>query len=423
MSTEGGFVQPLIPRLDGHYDHWFMLMENFLRSKEYWSLIEDGIPTVIEGVQPTPAQMKAIEDAKLKDFKAKNYLFQSIDRSILETILNKDSAKSIWDSLKMKYQGTTRVQRAQQQTLQREFEMLNMKAGESVTAYFAHSMTVVNKMRSNGAKNLTDLTIIEKILRSMTSKFDYVVCSIEESKDLDVISIDELQSSLVVHEQRMNAHIIEEYALKVTTGESSGWRGGGQGIRGSSRGGGRGRGGGRRVNEKATSMKELWFLDSGCSNHMCGKKELFFDFDDTFREIVKLGDNSKMLVNGKGNIKMFVNGFVQIITNVFYVPGLKDNLLSMGQLVEKGLAILIQQETCKIYHSERGLIIEITMSSNRMFKLFTQVQFKESNEQVCFNSQSKKSSEQVCFKSSSEENAMLWYNRCRHLSFTGLNLL
>jgi len=96
-------VQPSIPRLDGHYDHWCMLMQNFLRSKEYWSLIEDGIPTVIEGVQPTPAQMKAIEDAKLKDLKAKNYLFQSIDRSILEMILNKDSAKSIWDSLKMKY--------------------------------------------------------------------------------------------------------------------------------------------------------------------------------------------------------------------------------------------------------------------------------------------------------------------------------
>ena len=197
------------------------------------------------------------------------------------------------------------------------------------------------------------------------------------------------------------------------------------------------------VNEKATNMEELWFLDSGCSNHICGKNELFSDFDDTFRETVKLGDNSKMLVTGKGNIRMFVNGFVQIITNVFYIPGLQNSLLSMGQLVEKGLAILIQQETCKIYHSERGLIMEITMSSNRIFKLFAQVQFKECSEQVCFNSQSKKSSkqvqlkesseqmqlkesieqEQVCLKSSSEENAMLWHNRYGHLSFTGLNLL
>jgi hypothetical protein len=124
------------------------------------------------------------------------------------------------------------------------------------------------------------------------------------------------------------------------------------------------------VNEKATIMEELWFLNSGCSNHMCGKKELFSDFDDTFREIVKLGDNSKMLVTRKGNIRMFVNSFVQIITNVFYASGLKNSLLSIGQLVEKGLTILIQQEICKIYHCERDLIMKITMFSNRMFKLF-----------------------------------------------------
>lgn len=40
MSSEGNFVQLAIPRFDGHYDHWSMLMENFLRSKEYWSLVE-----------------------------------------------------------------------------------------------------------------------------------------------------------------------------------------------------------------------------------------------------------------------------------------------------------------------------------------------------------------------------------------------
>ena len=42
MTTEGNFVQPAIPRFDGHYDHWSMLMEIFLRSKEYWSLVETG---------------------------------------------------------------------------------------------------------------------------------------------------------------------------------------------------------------------------------------------------------------------------------------------------------------------------------------------------------------------------------------------
>ena len=46
--------------------------------------------------------------------------------------------------------------------------------------------------------------IIEKILRSMTLKFNYVVCSIEESNDLSTMTIDELQSSLLIHEQRMH---------------------------------------------------------------------------------------------------------------------------------------------------------------------------------------------------------------------------
>ena len=36
-----------------------------------------------------------------------------------------------------------------------------------------------------------------------TEKFTYVVVSIEKSKDTDNMSIDELQSSLVVHEQKL----------------------------------------------------------------------------------------------------------------------------------------------------------------------------------------------------------------------------
>ena len=34
---ENSFV-PTVPKFDGHYDYWAMLMENFLRSKEYWGL-------------------------------------------------------------------------------------------------------------------------------------------------------------------------------------------------------------------------------------------------------------------------------------------------------------------------------------------------------------------------------------------------
>ncbi|KAF2318018.1 hypothetical protein GH714_041345 [Hevea brasiliensis] len=381
MTESSSFVQPAIPKFDGHYDHWSMLMENFLRSKEYWSLVENGVPAAAEGETLTDVQKKSIDDQKLKDLKAKNFLFQALDRSVLETILKKDTAKDIWDSMKQKYQGTTRVKRAQLQALRKEFEVLQMKNGETVNEYIARALSIANKMKANG-EDKGDVAVVEKILRSMTPKFNYVVCSIEESNDTSKLTIDELQSSLLVHEQRMSTQIDEEHALKISHGDQYGGRG-----RSSGRGG-RGRGRGRQNFDKSTvecfrchklghfqweclqkevnfaegqeelllmaytttgiaNNEDTWFLDSGCSNHMCGKKEYFFDFDANFRDSVKLGNNSSLLVKGKGNILM--HGIAQIITSVFFVPELKNNLLSIGQLQEKGLAILFQHNKCKSF--------------------------------------------------------------------------
>ena len=56
--------------------------------------------------------------------------------------------------------------------------------------------------------------VVGKIMRSMTSKFNYIMCSIEESNDLDSMSIDELHNSLLVHEQRMQEYK-EDQALKI----------------------------------------------------------------------------------------------------------------------------------------------------------------------------------------------------------------
>ena len=97
-------------------------------------MIENEIYVPREGA--TPEQTKKGEQSKLNDLKAKNYLFQEIDRSIMETILNKDSAKSIWDSIRQKYQGSTKVKRAQLQALRREFDLLEMKEEELVDEYF-----------------------------------------------------------------------------------------------------------------------------------------------------------------------------------------------------------------------------------------------------------------------------------------------
>lgn len=153
---------------------------------------------------------------------------------MLETIFDRSSSKAIWDSMKQKFQGSTRVKRAQLQSLRCDFEVLCMKEGESVNAYFARVLSIANKMKAHG-ENMSQTMITEKILRSMISKFNYVVCSIEESNNMTTMTIDELQSSLLVHEQRMKGQGEEEQVLKVThedkTGRGRG-RGAGRGGRG-----------------------------------------------------------------------------------------------------------------------------------------------------------------------------------------------
>jgi hypothetical protein len=100
MAETSTFIQPSIPKFDGHYDHWAMLMENLLRSKELWSPIEARFTAA--PANATAEQQRIAQENQLKDLKVKNYLFQAIDRTILETILNRNTSFDIWEASKTK---------------------------------------------------------------------------------------------------------------------------------------------------------------------------------------------------------------------------------------------------------------------------------------------------------------------------------
>ena len=79
-----------------------------------------------------------------------------------------------------------------------------------------------------------------------------------------------------------------------------------------------------------TPNNQTWYLDTGCTNHMCGQKELFVDLDDSFPTKVKFDDGRFVSVIGKGRILIALkNGDHRYIYDVFYVPDMKSNMLSM----------------------------------------------------------------------------------------------
>ena len=58
------------------------------------------------------------------------------------------------------------------------------------------------------------------------------------------------------------------------------------------------------VEKNNARRDDAWFLDSGCSNHMCGDRALFGDLNDNYRQMVKLGNNTKLSVLGKGECEV-----------------------------------------------------------------------------------------------------------------------
>ncbi|KAI5429417.1 hypothetical protein KIW84_034141 [Lathyrus oleraceus] len=58
MGSEVGFSAPSIPKFDGDYDHWKMVMENLLRFREYWSVVENGYTLPREGEVQTDARRR-----------------------------------------------------------------------------------------------------------------------------------------------------------------------------------------------------------------------------------------------------------------------------------------------------------------------------------------------------------------------------
>ena len=79
---------------------------------------------------------------------------------------------------------------------------------------------------------------------------------------------------------------------------------------------------------------------------------------------VTFGDDSKGTIIGIGNIKI---GASHLIKNVVLVDGLKHSLLSISQLCDRGLKVIFDESSCKIFDCKTNECILTGFRENNVY--------------------------------------------------------
>lgn len=96
------------------------------------------------------------------------------------------------------------------------------------------------------------------------------------------------------------------------------------------------------------TSSDSWLIDSGCMNYMTNDQELFQAIDKIIFSKVKIGNGEFLSVKRKGSLAIESLSSTKYIKDVLYVPNINQNLLSVGQLIEKGVNVIFEEKRCCI---------------------------------------------------------------------------
>ena len=113
-----------------------------------------------------------------------------------------------------------------------------------------------------------------------------------------------------------------------------------------------------------------WYLDIGCSTHMTGRREWFLNLDQSVKSQVKFADDRTLSAKGIGKVLIKTKDRGQsCITDVLFVPGMKSNLLSLSQLLEKGFMTKLENKMLRVFERNHKLILKSPLSKIEHLKL------------------------------------------------------
>ncbi|RVW50135.1 Retrovirus-related Pol polyprotein from transposon RE1 [Vitis vinifera] len=447
-----------------NYQAWAVRMTVHLEALDLWEAIEEDYDVPPLPANPTMAQLKAYKERKTRKSKAKAYLFSAVSSTIFTRIMNLESAKDIWDYLKKEYQGNESTKNMKVLNLIREFEMLKMKETENIKDYSDKLLGIVNKVRLLGkdfsderivqkilvtlpekyeskissleeSKDLSSISLAELVnalqaqeQRRMIRKEESMEGALQAKAENSGGGKDKKNNNKKKNNKTDNNNKNKDgtyppcpHCKKTNHPQRKCWWRPDVKCRKCGQIGHMERICKSQQHEEAkasieqhqeeqlfvatcfttsNSSSDSWLIDSGCTNHMTNDQELFKELDKTIISKVKIGNGEFISVKGKGTVAIESLTGLKYITDVLYVPDIDQNLLSVGQLIEKGFKVIFEDKWCMIKDAKGRDVFKVKMRA-KSFALNLM-----EDEQIAF--------------SSTVSNAELWHRRLGHFHHVGL---
>lgn len=117
-------------------------------------------------------------------------------------------------------------------------------------------------------------------------------------------------------------------------------------------------------------VSNLWYLDNGASNHMTGQRSKFRDLKEKITGKVRFGDGSVVHIKGRGSIAVKCkSGDERLLNEVYYIPSLRSNIISLGQLSEEGNEIILNGEYLWVRDRHGKLLMKVKRSMNILYTI------------------------------------------------------
>jgi hypothetical protein len=159
-------------------------------------------------------------------------------------------------------------------------------------------------------------------------------------------------------------------------------------------------------NGSSNDKTDGWCLDIGATHHMTGRREFFTELDSDVRGSVKFRDASGVEIKGVSSVIFAAeSGEHRLLTGVYYIPALRNSIVSMRQLDESGSRVEINDGVMRIWDRHRRLLAKVTRGTNRLYVLNVQV------------------AQPLCLTVRRDDEAWQWHERFRHLHFEALKRL